>query len=111
MLEDVAVVGAHPINIRRMTGIKSILVVGEDPRSFQPVLATAWLIAERFESYVEGLAIRAWTTPAATFVGVGGVATATLERLEAEEIARAEQLKEAFQDFARGRQTSGDPGA
>ena len=94
-----------------MTGMKSILVVSEDPHSFQAVLASAWLIAERFESYVEGVAIREWTTPAATFVGVGGVATATLERLEAEEIARADQLKEAFRDFARNHQTSGDPGS
>ncbi len=37
--------------------MKSILVVGEDPRSFEAVLATAWLVAERFESYVEGVAI------------------------------------------------------
>ncbi len=44
-------------------------------------------------------------------VGMGSVAPATFEGLEAEEVASAAQLKNAFQKFARGRQTSGDPGA
>ncbi len=87
--------------------MKSILVVGKDPRSFEVVLATAWLVAERFESYVEGVAVRKITS----FVGMGDVAPATFEALEAEEVARAERLKDTFQEFARGRQISGDPGA
>ncbi len=87
--------------------MKSILVVGVDPRSFEVVFTTAWLIAERFESYVEGVAVRKITS----FVGMGDVAPATFEGLEAEEVARAERLKDTFQEFARGRQISGDPGA
>ncbi len=84
--------------------MKSILVVGEDPRSFEVVLATAWLVAERFESYVEGVAIRA----PATFEGLEAEEVARAVRLE---VARAVRLKDTFQEFARGRQISGDPGA
>ena len=84
--------------------MKSILVVGDDPRSFEVVLTTAWLIAERFESYVEGVAIRA----PATFEGLEAEEAARAVRLE---VARAERLKDTFQEFARGRQISGDPGA
>ncbi len=84
--------------------MKSILVVGEDPHSFEAVLTTAWLIAERFESYVEGVAVHALTAPVTSFAGFRGVAVTTLESLEsleAEEVARAAQLKNAFQEFAR----------
>ncbi len=91
--------------------MKSILVVGEDPRSFEGTLVTAWLVAERFESYVEGVAVRALTAPITSFVGFGDVATTTLENLEADEVARAAQLKGTFEEFVRGRQISGDPGA
>ena len=91
--------------------MKTILVVGEDPRSFESVLATAWLVAERFESYVEGVAVRALTAPITSFVGFGDVAITTLENLEADEVARAAQLKGTFEEFVRGRQISGDPGA
>ncbi len=84
--------------------MKSILVVGDDPRSFEAVLATAWLVAERFESYVEGVAIRA----PATFEGLEAEEVARAVRLE---VARAARLKDTFQEFARGRQISGDPGA
>ncbi len=84
--------------------MKSILVVGEDPHSFKAVLATAWLIAERFGSYVEGVAIRA----PATSEGLEAEEFARTVRLE---VARTVRLKATFQEFARGRQISGDPGA
>ena len=45
MPEDVGVVGAHQISIRRTTGMKTILVVGEDPRSFESVLATRAILS------------------------------------------------------------------
>ena len=73
--------------------------MGDNPRSFEVVLATAWLVAERFESYIEGVAVRALTI------------SITPEGLEAEEVASAARLKDTFQEFARGRQISGDPGA
>ncbi len=95
-MPEKGVVGAHQINIKQTAEMKSILVVGQDPQIFGGVLATAWLVAERFGSYVEGVAIRA---------------PATFEGLEAEEVARAARLKDTFQEFARGRQISGDPGA
>ncbi len=82
--------------------MKSILVVGKDPRSFESTLATAWLVAEQFGSYVEGVATRALAI---------SITPTTFEGLEAEEVARAEWLKDTFQEFARGRQISGDPGA
>ena len=82
--------------------MKSILVVGKDPRSFESTLATAWLVAEQFGSYVEGVATRALAI---------SITPTTFEGLEAEEVARAERLKDTFQEFARGRQISGDPGA
>jgi nucleotide-binding universal stress UspA family protein len=78
--------------------------VGEDPHSFEAVLATAWLIAERFGSYVEGVAIRA----PATSEGLEAEEFARKVRLE---VARTVRLKATFQEFARGRQISGDPGA
>jgi nucleotide-binding universal stress UspA family protein len=87
--------------------MKSILVMGDDPRSFEVVLATAWLVAERFESYVEGVAVRKITS----FAGLGEGSPTIVESLEAEEVARAGRLKDTFQEFARGRQISGDPGA
>ena len=49
--------------------MKSILAVGEDPHSFEAVLTTAWLIAERFESYVEGVAVHALTASVTSFAG------------------------------------------
>ncbi len=94
--------------------MKSILVVGKDPRSFEVVLATAWLVAERFESYIEGVAVRAWTTSMTSFVGLGEdtpTIVDNLEGLEAEEVALAARLKGTFEEFARGRQISADPGA
>jgi nucleotide-binding universal stress UspA family protein len=91
--------------------MKSILVVGEDPRSFEGTLVTAWLVAERFGSYVEGVATRALAISITPVVGMGSVAPATFEGLEAEEVARAERLKDTFQEFARGRQITGDSGA
>jgi nucleotide-binding universal stress UspA family protein len=94
--------------------MKSILVVGKDPRSFEVVLATAWLVAERFESYIEGVAVRAWTTSMTSFVGLGEdtpTIVDNLEGLEAEEVALAARLKGTFEEFARGRQISADPDA
>ncbi len=94
--------------------MKSILVVGKDPRSFEVVLATAWLVAERFESYIEGVAVRAWTTSMTSFVGLGEdtpTIVDNLEGLEAEEVALAARLKGTFEEFARGRQISVDPDA
>jgi len=91
--------------------MKSILVVGEDPRSFEGTLATAWPVAERFGSYVEGVAIREFTVPITSFVGMGDAAPATFEGLEVEEVARAARLKDTFEEFAQSRQIYGDPGA
>ncbi len=94
--------------------MKSILVVGKDPRSFEVVLATAWLVAERFESSIEGVAVRAWTTSMTSFVGLGEdtpTIVDNLEGLEAEEVALAARLKGTFEEFARGRQISADPDA
>ena len=63
MPKNVAVVGAHQIGIRRTTGMKSILVVGEDPRSFEGTLATAWLVAERFGSRGIEIALKEFKEP------------------------------------------------
>jgi nucleotide-binding universal stress UspA family protein len=103
-MPEKGVVGAHQINIKQTAEMKSILVVGQDPQIFGGVLATAWLVAERFGSYVEGVAIRA----PATFEGLEAEEVARAVRLE---VARSERLKNTFQEFARGRQISGDPGA
>ncbi len=91
--------------------MKSILVVGEDPRNFETVLAMVWLIAEQFESYVEGVAVHALTAPVTSIAGFGDVAVTTLESLEAEEVARAARLKDTFQEFAREHHVSDEPGA
>jgi len=89
--------------------MKSILVVGHDSRTFRDVLATAWLVAERYESYVEGMAIRAWV-PAASFAGIEGIGAGTIDSLVAEEAEHARRLKSIFLDFARGHEVCADPG-
>ncbi len=75
--------------------MKSILAVAHDPKIFPSTLATTWLVAERFDSYVEGMAVRAIAAYGASHVGMSGVST-MIESLEAEESIRAEKLKDTF---------------
>ncbi len=83
--------------------MKSILAVALDPKIFLSTLAITWLVAERFDSYVEGMAVRALAAPVASYMS--GV-SATIESLEAEEFVRAAKLKETFKAFMQERQTT-----
>ena len=89
--------------------MKSILVVGHDSRTFRDVLATAWLVAERYESYVEGIAI-VWPVPIGSFAGIEGIGTGTIDSLVAEEVEHVRRLKSVFLDFASGHEVCADPG-
>lgn len=85
--------------------MKSILAVAHDPKIFPSTLAITWLVAERFDSYVEGMAVRAMTAAVASNIGMSGVST-IIGSLEAEESIRAEKLKDTFKAFMQERQTT-----
>jgi len=85
--------------------MKSILAVAHDPKIFPSTLAITWLVAERFDSYVEGMAVRAMTSAVVSNIGMSGVST-IIESLEAEESIRAEKLKDTFKAFMQERQTT-----
>ncbi len=63
--------------------MKSILAVAHDPKIFPSTLAITWLVAERFDSYVEGMALRAMAAAVVSSVGMSGVST-IIGSLEAE---------------------------
>jgi hypothetical protein len=86
--------------------MKSILAVAHDPKIFPSTLAITQLVAERFDSYVEGMVVRVMAAPVASYVGMSGVYVTTIEGLEAEESIRAEKLKDTFKAFMQGRQTT-----
>jgi len=86
--------------------MKSILAVAHDPKIFPSTLAITWLVAERFDSYVEGMAVRAMAAPVAAYEGMSGVSASTIVSLEVEESVRAEKLKDTFKAFMQERQTT-----
>jgi nucleotide-binding universal stress UspA family protein len=86
--------------------MKSILAVAHDPKIFPSTLGITWLVAERFDSYVEGMAVRAMAARVAPYVGLSGVSATTFKSLEAEESVRAEKLKDTFKAFMQESQTT-----
>lgn len=79
--------------------MKSILVAAEDPEALPSLLTTALLVARRFASRIEGVAVRQYTVPFVAAEGMSAAMTATLDTIEAEEKQRAETMRAAFQTF------------
>ncbi len=93
--------------------IKTILVPLEDCDATASMLETAWLAAEQFGCYVEGLYIkRALSGVVVADIGGYAVATADLvESFEEEDRQRAQRVRARFEDFARGKGATPGGGA
>lgn len=85
--------------------MKTILVPLEDCDATGSMLETAWLAAEQFGSYVEGLYIkRALSGIVVADIGGYAVATADLvESFEEEDRQRGLRVRAKFEDFMRGK--------
>lgn len=94
--------------------MKSILVPLEESGAVRSMLETAWLAAEIFASYVEGLYIRR-ALPGVVVADIGGYAAATpdlMQSFEEEDRQRAARVRGLFEDFAREKGvTVGGPAA
>src|SRR5262249_48835070 len=79
--------------------MKSILVPTEDNSAMQSALETALLMARRFDSYIEGFALRWSAAQFAAFDPTGGIP------LETDSLAAArmeKQAREIFESFMHG---------
>jgi len=85
--------------------IKTILVPLEDCDATGSMLETAWLAAEQFGCYLEGLYIkRALSGVVVADIGGYAVATADLvESFEEEDRQRAQRVRTRFEDFVRSK--------
>ncbi len=84
-------------------GYKSILVPLEESEALTSVLATTFLVARQFESYIEGLCVRPSLAGAIAVGFEGGVAAlaGTEEQFEQEQETRTRRLQEQFDGFVR----------
>ena len=85
--------------------MKTILVPLEEGPGVPAMLQTAWLAAERFGSYVEGLHIRR-SLPGIVVADIGGYAAATpdlMQSFEQEDAERGKHVFAAFDSFMRER--------
>jgi nucleotide-binding universal stress UspA family protein len=85
--------------------MKTILIPTEDHDAMVSVLETACLIARRFDSYMEGLAVR---PSAANFVAVEPVSSLTIPSADENDAEIARQARTQFETFM---QTHGVPHA
>ncbi len=85
--------------------MKSILVPLEDCDAMESMLETAWLAAEQFGCYMEGLYIkRALSGVVVADIGGYAVATADLvESFEEEDRQRGQHVRTVFEEFVRGK--------
>ena len=83
--------------------MKSILVAAEEPVSLPPIFSTALLVAQQFGSHIEGMDIRSSAIPIVAADGMSALTSQTLESIAAEEIARAERMREQFQTLVQAR--------
>ncbi len=90
--------------------MNSVLVPVEDCPGLPAQLATALLLAKRFNSHIDGVAPRALISAYGFADAMSAAAATTLEIFEQEEAARAERAEIAFRDFMRERKLAwGDP--
>jgi nucleotide-binding universal stress UspA family protein len=76
--------------------MKTILIPTEDHESMSAVLETARLIASRFDSYMEGFAVR---PSAADFVAVEPVSSLAIASVEEADAEIAREARAAFESF------------
>src|SRR5205807_314066 len=67
-----------------LSGMKTILIPTEDHQWMPAVLETARLIASRFDSYIEGIAVRPAGADFVTVEPVSSLAIASVEQADAE---------------------------
>jgi nucleotide-binding universal stress UspA family protein len=78
--------------------IKAILVAAASTQDATPVLETAFLLAQEFESYIEGVPLRAPVAGTFSLDGPSAVEIETLERLDAESVRKTCAAFEAFME-------------
>jgi nucleotide-binding universal stress UspA family protein len=76
--------------------MKTILVPIESHEAIRPALETALMLARRFDSYVEGFALR---FPVNEFVAVDMAGAIPLESLRDENLEEARRAREIFESF------------
>src|SRR6516225_4850740 len=81
--------------------MKTILIPTEDHEWMPAVLETARLIASRFGSYMEGIAVR---PAAADFVAVEPVSSLAMARVEQADVEIAGEARAAFETFMQAHQ-------
>jgi len=93
--------------------MKTILVPLEDCDAAGSMLETAWLVAEQFGGYIEGLYIkRALSGVVVADIGGYAVATADLvESFEEEDRQRGKRVRTRFENFMRGKKVTLGDGA
>lgn len=85
--------------------MKTILLPLEESDSVPAMFETAWLAAQCFNSYVEGLYIRR-ALPGVVVADIGGYAAATpdlMQSFEEEDAQRGRRARAQFEDFVRGK--------
>ena len=83
--------------------MKAILVPFEERDVVDSVLGTAFLAAQRFGSYVEGVYVQPALPAIASADGFGVVTPAFVEKYEQEDRARIKQAEQYFNDFMQAR--------
>src|SRR5437763_16504256 len=80
--------------------MKTILVPTESYEAMRPTLETALMLARRFDSYVEGLALRFRVNE---FVAVDMAGAIPLESLRDENLEEARRARQIFESFMQER--------
>ena len=83
--------------------MKAILVPFEESDVVDSVLGTAFLAAQRFGSYIEGVYVQPALPAIASADGFGVVTPAFVEKYEQEDRARISQAEQYFNDFMQAR--------
>ena len=87
--------------------MKAILVPFEESDVVDSVLGTAFLAAQRFGSYIEGVYVQPALPAIASADGFGVVTPAFVEKYEQEDRARISQAETYFSDFMQARGVAG----
>lgn len=83
--------------------MKNILVPMNDSEGLPSMLASAGLVANAFESYIEGLRVRIDSSAVLAADDLGAASPALLENFEREEAERSKRVRSVFEDFVRQR--------
>src|SRR5262245_19118408 len=87
----------HQRRIRRLAmSLKTILVPTEPHDAMTATLETALLLARRFDSYMEGFALRPAIDNFVAMDPISGMAMATVKQRDAETATQAQSIFESF---------------